>query len=70
MATIVGAIIFTVLGILFESRLPRPKLGIYDSRITEGYVGIVVTCTEDRLQSARDLLQKAGAEDIKEAEPD
>ena len=68
--TMLGAIIFTVLGIIFESRLPRPKLGLYDERITEGYIGIVVTCTEDRIKSAEEVLRKAGAEDIKESEPD
>ncbi|MCH9036721.1 MAG: DUF3341 domain-containing protein [Chloroflexi bacterium] len=68
--TMLGAIIFTVLGIIFESRLPRPKLGLYDTRITEGYVGILVTTTEDRFKVAKEILTKAGAEDIKEGEPD
>jgi hypothetical protein len=68
--TMLGAIIFTVLGIIFESRLPRPKMGIYDERITEGFVGIVVTSTEDRIGAAREVLRTAGAEDIKEAEPE
>ncbi|MEE9248120.1 MAG: quinol:electron acceptor oxidoreductase subunit ActD, partial [Dehalococcoidia bacterium] len=68
--TMLGAIIFTVLGIIFESRLPRAKLGLYDERITEGYVGILVTTTEDRIKAAKEVLTKAGAEDIKEGEPD
>ncbi|MFQ5872741.1 MAG: DUF3341 domain-containing protein [Dehalococcoidia bacterium] len=69
-ATMLGAIIFTVLGIVFESRLPRPTLGLYDERITEGYIGIVVTCTEDRVSSAEEVLREAGAEAIQEAEPE
>ena len=52
--TMLGAIIFTVLGIIFESRLPRPKLGLYDERITAGYVGILVTTTEDRFKAAKE----------------
>lgn len=68
--TMLGAIIFTVLGIIFESRLPRAKIGLYDERITEGYVGILVTCTEDKIPSAQEVLRQAGAEDIKEAEPE
>ncbi|MEE9199263.1 MAG: DUF3341 domain-containing protein [Dehalococcoidia bacterium] len=66
--TMLGAIIFTVLGIIFESRLPRPKLGLYDERITEGYIGIVVTSTEDRIKAAEEVFRKAGAEDIKQDE--
>ena len=47
-----------------------PKLGLYDERITAGYVGILVTTTEDRFKAAKEILTKAGAEDIKEGEPD
>lgn len=63
--TMLGAIIFTVLGILFESRLPRPAMGLYDRRITEGYVGVLVSCPEDRLGAAEKALSEAGATDMK-----
>ena len=63
--TMLGAIIFTVIGIVFESRLPRLFMGAYDTRITEGYIGVVVTSSRDRVASAEDLLRGAGAEDIK-----
>ena len=67
--TMLGAIIFTVLGIIFESRLPRTKIGLYDERIMEGYVGVLVTAEEDRIPVAQNVLKEAGAESIKEGEP-
>ena len=62
--TLLGAVIFTILGIIFESRLPRPKLDPYDARITDGYIGLLVTCAEDRLEAAEQALRKASAEDV------
>lgn len=63
--TMLGAIIFTVIGILIESRLPRLFMGAYDTRITEGYIGVSVTSTEDRAIKAEDLLKRSGAEEVK-----
>ncbi len=63
--TMLGAILFTVVGIIFESRLPRLFMGAYDKRITEGYLGITVTSGEDRMPQAEDTLRNAGAEEIK-----
>ena len=63
--TMLGAIIMTVFGILFESRLPRLFMGAYDDRITEGYIGIVVTTQKDKVPNAEDVLKGAGAHDIK-----
>lgn len=60
-----GAIIFTVLGVIFESRLPRLRLGLYDTRITEGYIGVLVSTKPDRLGAAHHALELAGAEEIK-----
>ncbi len=62
--TMLGALIFTVLGILFESRLPKRKLGLYDPRITEGYVGLLVSCPEERVSQAEQTMRDAGAEDV------
>lgn len=64
--TMLGAIIFTVLGVLFESRLPRRSLGLYDERITEGYIGVIVDCPDERTGQAESLLKGAGAEEIKQ----
>lgn len=63
--TMLGAIIFTVIGIIFESRLPRLFMGAYDTRITEGYIGVSVTTEQDRVGRAEEVLRRIGAEDIK-----
>lgn len=62
--TMLGAIIFTVLGIIFESRLPRPKMGLYDTRITEGYIGVLVNAEEEQLPEVSRILTQAGAVDV------
>ena len=61
-----GAILFTVLGIFFESRLPNPWAGLYDPRITEGYIGVSVNIPEDKTSSVRQILTAAGAEEVLE----
>ena len=63
--TMLGAIIFTVVGLIFESRLPRLFMGAYDTRITEGYIGITVTTEEGRISTAENVLRQSGAEDLK-----
>ena len=65
--TMLGAILFTIFGIITESRLPRLIMGAYDTRITEGYVGITVACSEEDASKARDALREAGALEVKEA---
>lgn len=62
--TMLGAIIFTVIGILIESRLPRLFMGAYDERITEGYIGVTVTTSTDRVAGAEEVLNASGAEEI------
>jgi len=63
--TMLGAILFTVLGIIIESRLPRLFMGAYDPRITEGWIGVTVTTSEDRIAKAEEILGKSGAHEIK-----
>ena len=60
--SMLGAIIFTVIGIIFESRLPRIFMGAYSEKITEGHIGVTVTTTEDKTSVAEAALEKAGAE--------
>ncbi|MBI4310326.1 MAG: DUF3341 domain-containing protein [Chloroflexi bacterium] len=62
--TMLGAILFTVMGIFFESRLPNPNAGIYDPRITEGYIGITLSVADDRVNAVEQLLRNAGAADV------
>jgi hypothetical protein len=59
-----GAIMFTVVGIVFESRLPHLGKTPYDPRITEGYLGVLVTKTEGRGVLAEQALRGAGAVDV------
>jgi hypothetical protein len=60
-ATLLGAIIVTVAGVIFESRLPDFGGDPYDERIAEGYVGILVRA---RGTSAEEVLKRCGAIDI------
>jgi hypothetical protein len=62
--TMLGAIIFTVLGIIFESRLPWFGQAPYDPRISEGYIGVLVASAPARLDAAEQALRQAGAADI------
>ena len=66
--TMLGAILFTVMGVIFESRLPRLGLGVYDPRITQGHIGVVVACPDDRVGYTEQLLRESGAEDIRREE--
>ncbi len=66
--TMLGAIIMTIIGVIFESRLPRPFTGLYDTRITEGYIGVALKCPDDRVQAADLVFRQSGAEDVKHEE--
>ena len=57
-----------MLGILFESRLPRGRLGLYDDRITEGYIGVLVNCESEQIDRVEQALTQAGAVDVKRGE--
>jgi hypothetical protein len=67
--TMLGAIIFTFLGVLFESRLPDFRPTPYDPRISEGYLGVVVRRTAGQAGEARAILRAAGACDVVPQEP-
>lgn len=62
--TMLGAIIFTVLGILFESRLPWFGPAPYDPRISEGYIGVLVGSAPEQLDRAESALREAGPVDV------
>tara|TARA_Y100001936_G_C16042941_1_gene652772 strand:+ start:1025 stop:1531 length:507 start_codon:yes stop_codon:yes gene_type:complete len=66
--TMLAGVIATVIGIIFESRLPNLKPGVYDTRITEGWIGVVITFDDDaKVSEAESVLNKAGALEIKHA---
>lgn len=63
-STMLTAIIFTIIGIIFESRLPSFKQGLYDTRITEGYIGVLVNAEESQHPQLTTVLTQAGAVDV------
>ena len=63
--TMLGAILFTVIGIIFESRLPKFQLGIYDNRITQGFLGLRVNAEEEQSREVVQIMNAAGAVDVK-----
>ena len=65
--SMLSAVISTVVGIVIESRLPNVNPGIYDTRITEGLIGVVITTEEDKADTAIEALNGAGAMEIKQA---
>lgn len=64
-ATLLGAIVVTVAGVVFESRLPDFSGDPYDSRISEGFVGVLVRRLNGRASGrAEEVLRQHGAVDI------
>ena len=60
-ATLLGAIVLTVAGVIFESRLPDFSGDPFDARISEGYIGVLVRRSGTR---AEDVLRRFGAVDV------
>ena len=63
--TMLSAVITTVIGILFESRLPNISMNVYDTRITEGLIGVSLVCTSDKKETAERAVNGSGAMEIK-----
>jgi len=63
--SMLGAIMFTIMGIIFESRLPDFGEAPYDARISEGMLGVLVAgAAGGRADVATRTLRDAGAVDI------
>lgn len=62
--TLLAAVIFTVIGVLFESRLPRFSGKLYSPKISAGSIGILVHAPVERLDKVASTLRQAGAEEI------
>ena len=62
--TLLGAVLFTIIGVIFESRLPRLRLDPYDPRINEGYIGLLVTCEEEQVDDMERALIRGSALEI------
>lgn len=64
--TMLGIILLTLLGVLYEMRLPKVRKPPYDPRISEGYLGLLVPCESEKMAAeAEDILREFGASDIK-----
>jgi hypothetical protein len=64
-ATLLGAIVVTVAGVVFESRLPDFGGDPYDARISEGFVGVLVRQPNDGASGrAEQVLKVHGAVDV------
>ncbi len=59
-----GAIGMTFVGFFFEARLPRLHMGLYDPRISEGYIGLLVSADESAIDDAEKALRSSGAVDV------
>jgi hypothetical protein len=44
--------------------LPSFKQGLYDTRITEGYIGVLANVEEEQLTQVSTLFTQAGAVDV------
>jgi ActD protein len=65
-ATLLGAIVVTVAGVIFESRLPDLSGDPYDPRISEGFIGVLV---RRPTASTEPTLRASGAIEIIVARP-
>lgn len=66
LAILFGAL-FALLGFLVEAKLPRAATGtLYDPRFSEDRYGVLVTTSND-VAAARELLDAAGAEEVRVA---
>ena len=61
--TLLAAVLFTVIGVFFERRVPD-GVSLYDRRISDGYIGVSVLAIQEKMLSARQSLEQAGAVDV------
>ena len=66
LAILFGAL-STLLGFLIQARLPRATGAAYDPRFSEDRYGVLVTASADEAVRARELLDAAGAEEVRVA---
>jgi molybdopterin-containing oxidoreductase family membrane subunit len=63
------AIVFNLLGMLVNSRLPKLSIPLhYDTRFTADRFGILVQCTEAEREAVAVLLKQSGAEEVRYAD--
>ena len=66
--TMMGLIISTFLGVLWESAFPSFGPKYYDPAIAAGRIGIILRCSSGQEVQARSILAEHGAESIRKPE--
>ena len=61
---LLGAILFTIIGLILALR-PNVGIGLSDERIGEGMVGLLVNADAEQRSQVTDILNQAGAVDVK-----
>lgn len=67
--TVLSVMLFSLFRFLFEARLPSPGRKLYDPRIADGMVGVIVRCeTEEQARRAEEIVSSLGAADTRRIE--
>ena len=66
--TMMGLIVSTFLGVLWESTFPSRGPKRYDPRVSDGQIGVVFHCTRQAEPDIRSMLTELGADRIIEPE--
>jgi molybdopterin-containing oxidoreductase family membrane subunit len=63
------AIVFNLLGMLINSRLPKLRIPVhYDTRFTQDRFGVLVGCAQTEQEPVAALLKQSGAEEVRYAD--
>jgi hypothetical protein len=68
--TMMATIISTFIGVLWEMNFPEFGPKIYDQRVTDGDLAVLVEFPENLKDRVRELLERYGARDIRTPEPE
>jgi hypothetical protein len=68
--TMMATIISTFIGVLWEMNFPEFGPKIYDQRVTDGDLAVLVEFPQNLKDRVRELLQRYGARDIRTPEPE
>jgi len=67
--TILFGAIGTLLGLLVNARFPRLRIGpAFDPRFCQDQFGLFVYCTQEQLETTSNILQTAGAVEVRHVE--
>jgi mono/diheme cytochrome c family protein len=66
--TMLGTIVATFAGLIAETRFPEFGREIYDRRITEGHIGVMVRVQDELTDKSRQILESNGAHHMQSVE--